>query len=142
MMALLILAALLLGASYGQNQNHAYKKFLSQHRDEPRSHFRGKYCEAIMSQRGLTRPECKEVNTFIHASKNRIKAVCGKGGKPYGKLRISNQHFKVTTCKLQGGSKRPPCHYREDRSPRYIVIDCRGGLPIHYDERSRLVPRI
>uniref|UniRef100_A0A8D0G2L3 Ribonuclease A-domain domain-containing protein n=1 Tax=Sphenodon punctatus TaxID=8508 RepID=A0A8D0G2L3_SPHPU len=114
------------------DENPRYKKFLSQHRDDPRSNVHP-YCNKIMDMRGLTNP-CKEVNTFIHGSKKQIQAVCGDGGVPYNGLRRSLDPFRVTTCTLQGGSTRPPCEYRENNSPRYIVIGCEGEWPVHYDE--------
>nr|XP_020668385.1 angiogenin-like [Pogona vitticeps] len=136
---ILVVAELLPGSSCGNNPR--YEKFLNQHRDDPKSSFRGRYCDSIMSRRGLTRPECKEVNTFIHGSKRDIQAVCAGGGVPYRNLTRSQHHFRVTTCTLRGGSTRPPCEYREDTSPRYIVIACVNGWPVHYDE-SQIVTTV
>uniref|UniRef100_A0A8D0G8C9 Ribonuclease A-domain domain-containing protein n=1 Tax=Sphenodon punctatus TaxID=8508 RepID=A0A8D0G8C9_SPHPU len=136
----LLVAEQVPGSSCGENPR--YEKFLSQHRDDPRSSFHGRYCNTMMQRRGLTKPECKEVNTFIHGSKKQIRAVCGDRGVPYNGLRRSLQHFRVTTCTLQGGSPRPPCEYRENNSPRYIVIGCEGEWPVHYDENSPPRPEI
>ncbi|XP_033024217.1 angiogenin-like [Lacerta agilis] len=114
-----------------------YKKFLTQHYDNPKSSVGKEYCDAMMRKRGLDKPECKEVNTFIHGTKNNIKAVCtASGGKDYGDgLRISLHPFTVTTCKHRGGSTDPPCRYSDNRSPRYIVIACNEkGEPVHFDE--------
>nr|XP_056719017.1 angiogenin-like [Euleptes europaea] len=129
---LMLVAEWLPGSSCADNPR--YKKFLTQHRDDPKSNIKGPYCEGMMSKRGLTKPQCKQVNTFIHGSTKAIRAVCGKGGVPDGKLRRSKQHFKVTTCTLKGGSPRPPCKYKENTSPRYIVIACEGDWPVHYEE--------
>uniref|UniRef100_A0A670KCI5 Ribonuclease A-domain domain-containing protein n=1 Tax=Podarcis muralis TaxID=64176 RepID=A0A670KCI5_PODMU len=96
----------------------------------------------MMKRRGLDKPACKEVNTFIHGTKNNIIAVCtASGGKDYGKgLRISLRPFTVTTCKHKGGSTRPPCKYSDNKSSRYIVIACnQDGKPVHFDE-SLIVP--
>ncbi|XP_034991382.2 angiogenin isoform X1 [Zootoca vivipara] len=134
-----LLSHLLCESSCGNNPR--YEKFLSQHRDEPRSRFHGRYCNTLMGSRGLTKPECKEVNTFIHGSKRQIRAVCAEGGLPSGELRKSRQHFRVTTCTLRGGSTRPPCEYKENISPRYIIIGCEGGWPVHYDE-SQIVTSV
>ncbi|XP_042327387.1 angiogenin-2-like isoform X1 [Sceloporus undulatus] len=112
-----------------------YPSFLSHHYDNPRSNVGKRYCNTMMQRRGMTKPQCKAVNSFIHGSKKQIIAVCSKGGKPYGNgLRRSNKQFSVTTCKLSGGSPRPPCNYRENRSNRFIVVACRGGKPVHFDE--------
>ncbi|XP_054849590.1 angiogenin-like [Eublepharis macularius] len=136
---LLLVAELLPGFSDGNNPR--YENFLNQHRDDPKSSFHGRYCDTLMRSRGLTRPQCKEINTFIHGSKRQIRAVCDRGGVPDGQLQRSLQHFRVTTCTLRGGSTRPPCEYKENTSPRYIVIGCEGGWPVHYDE-SQIVTTI
>ncbi|XP_053120945.1 angiogenin-like [Hemicordylus capensis] len=141
LLLVLLVVELLPESTYANNPR--YEKFLTQHYNNPKSSFSGKYCDAIMSQRGLTRPQCKEVNTFIHDTTNNIKAVCKEGGEPYGQLRRSKEHMKVTTCKLKGSSThpRPPCDYRENSSPRYIVIGCEDGWPVHYDE-SQIVTTV
>ncbi|XP_077170531.1 angiogenin-4-like isoform X2 [Paroedura picta] len=133
---LLLVAGLVHGSSCGNNPR--YEKFLNQHRDDPRSSFHGRYCDTLMRSRDLTKPACKEINTFIHGSKRQIRAVCGQGGVQDGELVRSRQPFRVTTCTLRGGSTRPPCEYKENTSPRYIVIGCEDGWPVHYDE-SRIV---
>ncbi|XP_053115062.1 angiogenin-like [Hemicordylus capensis] len=138
LLLVLLVVGLLHESSCGDNPR--YEKFLSQHRDEPRSRFRGRYCNTMMGSRDLTRPECKEVNTFIHGSKRQIRAVCTTtGGVPYGALRRSRQHFRVTTCTLRGSSTRPPCEYRENTTPRYIVIGCENDWPVHYDESQIVI---
>ncbi|XP_016055051.1 PREDICTED: angiogenin [Miniopterus natalensis] len=112
-----------------------YKHFLDQHYDPTPSGRNGRYCDTTMRRRGLTSP-CKDVNTFIHESSNNIKAICeDENGTPYkGNFRISKSHFQVTTCKLIGGSSRPPCRYRATEGPRNIVVACEQGLPVHFDE--------
>ncbi|XP_028571948.2 angiogenin-2-like [Podarcis muralis] len=119
-----------------------YEKFLRQHYDNPKSSVGKQYCDVMMKRRGLDKPACKEVNSFIHGTKNNIIAVCtASGGKDYGKgLRISLRPFTVTTCKHKGGSTRPPCKYSDNKSSRYIVIACnQDGKPVHFDE-SLIVP--
>lgn len=136
---LLLVAERWPGASCGNNPR--YEKFLRQHRDDPKSNFRDRYCNAMMRRRDLTWPQCKEMNTFIHGSKRQIQAVCTSGGVPYGEQRRSLQHFRVTTCTHRGGSIRPPCEYDQNNSPRYIVIACEDGWPVHYDE-SQIVTTV
>uniref|UniRef100_A0A803SKJ8 Ribonuclease A-domain domain-containing protein n=1 Tax=Anolis carolinensis TaxID=28377 RepID=A0A803SKJ8_ANOCA len=117
-----------------------YIHFLNQHRDSnPKPG--NTYCNKIMDIRGLTRPNCKEKNSFIHASDTAIKAVCGDRGEPYGTMRLSCDAFRVTTCNMKGGSTRPPCDYRQDNRPRYIVIACEQGYPVHYDEGKVIINR-
>ncbi|XP_019487926.1 PREDICTED: angiogenin [Hipposideros armiger] len=112
-----------------------YEHFLTQHYDAKPSGRGSRYCEIMMARRGLTTP-CKDTNTFIHGTKNNIKAICGdKNGKPYmDAFRISKSAFRVTTCKHAGGSPRPPCRYRATAGFRDIVIACENGLPVHFDE--------
>ncbi|XP_023608647.1 angiogenin [Myotis lucifugus] len=115
--------------------DYRYRHFLEQHYDlNPRGR-NDAYCDTMMRRRGLTSP-CKDTNTFIHGTSNNIKAVCeDENGKPYGaNFRISKSPFQVTTCKLRGGSNRPPCRYRATAGSRDIVIACEHGLPVHFDE--------
>ena len=113
---------------------YRYIKFLTQHYDAKPTGRDYRYCESMMKKRKLTSP-CKEVNTFIHDTKNNIKAICGENGRPYGvDFRISNSRFQVTTCTHKGGSPRPPCQYNAFKDFRYIVIACEDGWPVHFDE--------
>ncbi|XP_042327782.1 angiogenin-like [Sceloporus undulatus] len=116
-----------------------YIHFLTQHRDNSNTNTGGTYCNKMMEKRGLTHPNCKERNSFIHASDTDIKAVCGNQGEPYGTQRRSCNKFRVTTCTLKGGSTRPPCKYTHDNRPRFIVIACDEGFPVHYDEGKVIV---
>ncbi|XP_021044755.1 angiogenin-2-like [Mus pahari] len=115
-------------------QNERYQNFLTEHYDANPGGRDNRYCERTMRQRELTSP-CKNTNTFIHDTKNNIKAICGEKGSDYrGNLRISNNHFQVTTCQHKGGSPRPPCKYRASKGYRYIVIACENGWPVHFEE--------
>ncbi|XP_054571561.1 angiogenin-like [Eptesicus fuscus] len=111
-----------------------YKIFLNQHYDPTPDGHDDRYCEVTMKRRDLTSP-CKDINTFIHGTKKKIKAVCeDKNGKPYGEhFRISKSPFQVTICRHHGGSNQPPCKYRATAGSRYIVIACEHGLPVHLD---------
>lgn len=117
-----------------QEDDPRYKKFLTQHYYANPTGRDDRHCESMMRERHLTSP-CKEVNTFIHGSRNNIKAICGDNGSPYGEnLIISNSSFRVTTCKHRGGSPRPPCRYRANADYRRVVVACENGLPVHLDE--------
>uniref|UniRef100_A0A8C6XCF3 Ribonuclease A-domain domain-containing protein n=1 Tax=Naja naja TaxID=35670 RepID=A0A8C6XCF3_NAJNA len=127
----IILAAALIMDNYTAD----YRKFLREHYDNPKNKGGDYYCNKIMQKRGLSSPKCKMMNTFIHDTKQKITDVCGDQGVPLsGRLRHSMAQFWVTTCKVKGFSDTPPCDYREDASPRYIVIVCKNGLPVHYEE--------
>ncbi|XP_016854001.2 angiogenin-like [Anolis carolinensis] len=114
-----------------------YMHFLNEHRDSNPS-TGGRYCNDIMRKRGLTSPNCKEKNSFIHPNDTAIKDVCGDRGEPYGTLRLSCNLFQVTTCDLKGG---PPCKYSQDNRPRHIAIACDQGYPVHYDEGNVVLNR-
>ncbi|MBN3300542.1 ANG4 protein, partial [Amia calva] len=94
-----------------------------------------KDCDREMRIRGMDNP-CKDRNSFIvGATKINIQDVCDRAGTPTGEgtLCRSNQPFRVVTCTHQGGSSRRPCNYRANQSMRYIVINCRDNLPVHYE---------
>ncbi|XP_032093784.1 ribonuclease-like [Thamnophis elegans] len=127
----IVLAAVLMLGTFAAD----YPTFLEHHFDDPKSNVGDHYCNKMMQRRGMTKPKCKEVNTFIHDTKNNIIAVCGDGGEAIdNRLQRSKKQFRVTTCKMKGSSMKPPCDYRENTSPRYIVIACENGLPVHYEE--------
>ncbi|MFV1304158.1 hypothetical protein, partial [Klebsiella pneumoniae] len=89
-----------------------YQKFLRQHVDADMS---VQKCDRAMSIKKITAGtgnDCKEVNTFIQATKDRITTVCGDAGTPVNNLFKSNQPFPVVTCKLKSGNRRPNCQYR------------------------------
>ncbi|XP_015687069.2 ribonuclease-like [Protobothrops mucrosquamatus] len=127
----IVVAAVTILGTFGQT----YEDFLTKHYDNPKSNVGDQYCNKMMQKRGMTKPKCKEVNSFIHTTKNNIIDVCGTGGVAIDdRLRRSNKQFQVTTCKMKGSSTKPPCDYRENTSLRYIVIACENGLPVHYEE--------
>uniref|UniRef100_A0A8C5WZH1 Ribonuclease A-domain domain-containing protein n=1 Tax=Laticauda laticaudata TaxID=8630 RepID=A0A8C5WZH1_LATLA len=126
-----VLAVVLLPGAYAPD----YQTFLRQHYDNPKSNVGNHYCDTMMQRRGMTRPVCKDKNSFIHGTKKNINNVCGSRGVPYGNgLRRSRNRFSVTTCKHRGGSNRPPCRYTENTSSRLIVVRCADGRPVHFDE--------
>ncbi|XP_016850894.1 ribonuclease [Anolis carolinensis] len=130
-----VLFALLAIAFIVETYAADYKTFLEHHYDGPKSNVGKNYCDTMMQRRGMTKPNCKPVNSFVHTTKNNLKGVCGKGGKAIANgLRRSIKQFSVTTCKHQGGSTRPPCKYRENKSNRFIDVRCAGNLPVHYDQ--------
>lgn len=80
--------------------------------------------------------DCKEINTFILATTDLIKPVCGKAGEPYkgnANLRISTKTFHVINCKAKKEGKRlPNCMYGGKKATVRIVIACEGEFPVHY----------
>ncbi|XP_067388349.1 ribonuclease-like [Emydura macquarii macquarii] len=128
----LLAACLLPGAS---PHGPRYQKFLRQHHDNPRTPAGRDYCGAMMQRRGLARP-CKDINTFIHASRAQLRAVCGAGGTPYQGMRRSRRPLAVTTCELRR-TQGARCIYRSHAASRYIVIGCdHGTWPAQYNEKA------
>ncbi|XP_053341205.1 ribonuclease-like 3 [Clarias gariepinus] len=119
------------------NVIHRYRNFLNQHVYSDMSE---KKCNSEIDKRRITdgnTNNCKKVNTFIKASSNLIKTVCGRATGLY----TSGQPFPVVTCKLQSGDRRPHCDYGRKgyESTRYIKIACDQGWPVHYQEDEVVV---
>ncbi|XP_051731576.1 ribonuclease-like 3 [Ctenopharyngodon idella] len=111
-----------------------YQKFLNQHFGPDMNEQK---CTSEIRNKKITGTDnsCKDVNTFIKANSDNIKAVCGKAGTPQGgNLFKSNQPFPVIICKLKSGERHPKCEYRGVKDTRYIVLGCEEGWPVHYDK--------
>ncbi|XP_044840924.1 ribonuclease-like [Mauremys mutica] len=130
-LALLVVCLLLCASTQGPR----YQKFLRQHHDNPRTNAGRDYCWAMMQRRGMARP-CKDINTFIHASRAQIQSVCRDGGTPYQGMRRSKRPLAVTTCELRR-TQGARCIYRSHAASRYIVIGCvHGTWPVQYNEKA------
>uniref|UniRef100_A0A8C4RSS2 Ribonuclease A-domain domain-containing protein n=1 Tax=Erpetoichthys calabaricus TaxID=27687 RepID=A0A8C4RSS2_ERPCA len=89
-----------------------YEKFLRQHVDNSVKNGNYEYCAKMMKKRKMTRPVCKPLNTFIHANKNDVVAVCLENSPIQNGTRISKNQFKVTTCKIRKELTDPhPVHF-------------------------------
>uniref|UniRef100_A0A8C3XMM7 Ribonuclease n=1 Tax=Chelydra serpentina TaxID=8475 RepID=A0A8C3XMM7_CHESE len=134
---LLLLVLLPACLALGQRETR-HEKFHRQHVDFPKTRAPDarRYCNLLMPRRNLTADACKPTNTFIHAGPGEVDSVyvCGRAGRHAGRnLHDSNNRYRITTCRLSGGSPRPPCNYRGSSSTRRIRVACVGGLPVHYD---------
>ncbi|MED6237358.1 hypothetical protein ATANTOWER_023434 [Ataeniobius toweri] len=111
-----------------------YRKFINQHINAGMSHTR---CDAVISQRGISETAtnaCKDTNTFIRATTNLVRPICGSAGQPYGRMTISLQPFDVVVCTLKNQGARPPrCQYRGTSRTRRIAVSCEQGYPVHLD---------
>ncbi|KAI5630417.1 ribonuclease like 2 precursor [Silurus asotus] len=131
LVSLLVLSTVLFAEAQPANVMPRYKNFLNQHvyGDMAES-----WCTSEIRSRKITdgnSNNCKDVNTFIRATKEQVKAVCGKATGDY----TSGQPFSVVTCKLHSGERQPKCEYKKgEKSNRYIRIACDQGWPVHYDE--------
>ncbi|KAI5630415.1 ribonuclease like 2 precursor [Silurus asotus] len=134
LVSLLVLSTVLFAEAQSANVMPRYQNFLNQH---VYGNMAESWCTSEIRSRKITdgnSNNCKDVNTFIRATVEQVKAVCGKATGYY----TSGQPFSVVTCKLKSGERRPDCVYTDrrkkgDRS-RYIRIACDQGWPVHYDE--------
>uniref|UniRef100_A0A8C3FQH7 Ribonuclease A-domain domain-containing protein n=1 Tax=Chrysemys picta bellii TaxID=8478 RepID=A0A8C3FQH7_CHRPI len=100
----------------------SYQQFVNQHVDFPRSRVPNNqnYCDLLMQRRGLTRPACKPINTFIHA--------------PAGQnLYDSTGTFRVTTCREAPSSRPRRCRYRASVRVTRVRVACNSNLPVHLE---------
>eukprot|EP00064_Thunnus_orientalis_P012786 superscaffoldBa00002004_g12821 len=111
-----------------------YRKFIEQHISGQMSATR---CDDVIRSRGITKTnsnECKETNTFIRATTNIIKSICGQAGEPYGEMTKSLQPFDIVVCTLKNQqARKPKCQYRGQARTRRIAIKCEQGFPVHFD---------
>ncbi|XP_059215195.1 ribonuclease-like 3 [Centropristis striata] len=126
---LLLLSATVLS----QDANPGYIKFINQHIN---GQMRADRCDHVIRTRQITKTdsnECKETNTFIRATTNLVKPVCGLAGEPYGQLTKSLRPFDIVVCTLKSQGRYPNCQYRGQARTRKIAFRCENGLPVHYD---------
>ncbi|KAM3612088.1 uncharacterized protein V6R79_002569 [Siganus canaliculatus] len=112
-----------------------YKKFQNQHIIEQMS---TNSCAEVIQERKikLLGKGCKKINTFIQASINEVKPVCGNDGEPYGNMTKSLKPFDIVVCTLNETNKKakyPNCHYDGEAFTTKIIIECIQGFPVHYD---------
>lgn len=92
-----------------------------------------RYCNLMMQRRKMTDSACKPSNTFIHGSPEDVDAICTDGGTYFSENYYdSNAHFEVTSCRITGGSQRPPCAYRGRRTSQRVRVACTNSVPVHF----------
>ncbi|XP_070262273.1 ribonuclease 4-like [Myotis yumanensis] len=134
LLSLLTLLGLgLVQPSYGQ---FMYQRFLRQHVDSTQRGVTSSYCNTMMERRGMTRPRCKQFNTFIHADIGAINNICRTPNIrcKNGKENCHEGVVRVTDCRLTGSSPQN-CRYQGRGSSRRVVITCEGNapVPVHFD---------
>ncbi|CAK6432444.1 unnamed protein product [Pipistrellus nathusii] len=135
---LLLLLVTLLGLglvqpSFGQSM---YQQFLRQHVDTKNRGGTSFYCNKMMQIRGMTRPRCKQFNTFIHENIWDINNICKNPNIQCknGKMNCHADVMRVTDCKLTSRSRRN-CRYQGWGSSRPVVIACddKTLMPVYFD---------
>ncbi|XP_059562245.1 ribonuclease 4-like [Myotis daubentonii] len=135
LLSLLTLLGLgLVQPSYGQATN---KKFKWQHVDSTETGGNNFYCDTMMQSRGMTRPTCKQLNTFIHENIETINNICNAPNIrcKNGRMNCHVGEVRVTGCKDTGSSPPPKCSYQATAGKKNVTIACDGNplLPVHFD---------
>ncbi|XP_057241071.1 ribonuclease CL2-like [Malurus melanocephalus] len=127
-----VLCVTLVLAALTGAQGQTYQNFLQRHVDNPRTNLAGqRYCNIMMARRGMTRPVCKPLNTFVHAPGMTVARACTWPPNAQGYYTTPNR-LSVTICRLRGGNTRPPCNYRAAQQwQHYVEVACQAGLPVH-----------
>ncbi|XP_070262260.1 ribonuclease 4-like [Myotis yumanensis] len=134
LLSLLTLLGLgLVQPSYGETR---YEKFQRQHVDSTGPGGTDFYCISRMDQKGMTRPKCKDFNTFIHENIRTINNICNNPNILCKNRYDMNCHegvVRVTDCRLT--ERSPHCRYQGRGRTRRIVIACDGYplVPVHFD---------
>ncbi|MBN3292891.1 RNAS1 Ribonuclease, partial [Polypterus senegalus] len=91
----------------------------------------------MMKNKKMTTGKCKFTNSFIHANKMAVVAVCHENSNKKNSICISKNQFRVTTCRKQGKTDSPPCNYKAENFKSCINITCDNNKPVHF---SNVVP--
>uniref|UniRef100_A0A8C4RRX9 Ribonuclease pancreatic-like n=1 Tax=Erpetoichthys calabaricus TaxID=27687 RepID=A0A8C4RRX9_ERPCA len=117
----------------------SFTKFVRQHVDEGGENGSNDYCAKMMEIRKMTKANCKPMNTFIHAKKEDVEAVC-LNNKPISKnIYKSNVTFSVTICINNKRPPNSPCEYTANKVKGYIKIECDKKKPVRFVD---LVPAL
>ncbi|XP_015273013.1 PREDICTED: ribonuclease-like [Gekko japonicus] len=135
--SMLLLLMVLLGPWPASTQRETrHQKFQRQHVNYPKTSPElepRRYCNLMMQSRKMTTNACKPSNTFIHGSPEDVDAICTHGGTHSSENYYdSNVSFEVTSCRISGGSQRPPCSYRGRLSSQHVRVACVNGVPVHF----------
>ncbi|XP_059562121.1 ribonuclease 4-like isoform X2 [Myotis daubentonii] len=135
LLSLLTLLGLgLVQPSYGQPM---YQRFQRQHVDPIGPGGTNLYCNTMMQTRGMTRPTCKQFNTFIHENIGTINNICNTTNIQCrnGRMNCHAGVVRVTDCRNTGGFPPNNCQYQATAITRRVVIACQGNplVPVHLD---------
>uniref|UniRef100_A0AAY5ED23 Ribonuclease A-domain domain-containing protein n=1 Tax=Electrophorus electricus TaxID=8005 RepID=A0AAY5ED23_ELEEL len=134
MCLLLALSATLLVDTQTTDVMRRYKHFLRQHVIED---MELNQCDQVINKRNINKcntNNCKEINTFILATDEQVRAVCSDGGTPKGRnLYESTKRFPLVICKLKKGARCPKCEYNGKKSRQTITVACVKGWPVHFE---------
>uniref|UniRef100_A0A8C5QVZ0 Ribonuclease A-domain domain-containing protein n=1 Tax=Leptobrachium leishanense TaxID=445787 RepID=A0A8C5QVZ0_9ANUR len=124
----IILGIILCFSVLSQCQN--VKSFMEKHIVQDNAEI---ICNDTIRNRNLrNRDGCRPRNTFIHDTNgHRIKGLCANIIE--STVIISDMSFKLTDCKMQKGTQRPPnCAYKQKGETGKIHITCERNNPVHF----------
>lgn len=122
----IILLLLLLPPVTAQDPDNFIKKHIIERME-------GEDCDKNMRQINSNTGECKDPNTFILATVEKVNQLCQeiKNDEKTGKIK-SRTTFKIVVCKDPQGAY-PDCDYPYgSKMDRLIIIVCEQGKPVHY----------
>ncbi|XP_035861798.1 ribonuclease pancreatic-like [Sander lucioperca] len=94
-------------------------------------HIVANLCTQVMIDRGfdvLNKTTCKPEKTFIKATVDEVRAVCGGGGKG-----VSKENFKLVECKVDPAHNKPPnCQYTVEEVEKKILVTCVKNKPTEF----------
>ncbi|XP_036137486.1 probable inactive ribonuclease-like protein 12 isoform X1 [Molossus molossus] len=112
------------------------------HVDYPQSDIPVRYCNNMILQRIIKEPDntCKKEHVFIHERPRKINSVCTSPKKMacQNHSRVlcfqSEIRFKMTVCKLIGGTKYPACRYHISHTEGFIMVTCDEMGPVTFQK--------
>ncbi|XP_031136118.1 ribonuclease pancreatic-like [Sander lucioperca] len=88
-------------------------------------------CTQVMTDRGfavLDKRTCKPERTFIKATVDEVRAVCGGRGSG-----VSKENFKLIECKVDPANNKPPnCQYTVEEVEKKILVTCVKSKPTDF----------
>ena len=88
-------------------------------------------CTQVMIDRGFAvvdKHTCKPEKTFLKATVDEVRAVCG--GKGSG---VSKENFKLVECKVDPAHNKPPnCQYTVEEVEKKILVTCVKNKPTEF----------
>ncbi|XP_063159154.1 ribonuclease-like [Candoia aspera] len=129
--ALLLLLFLPAASFFPCRNASSYEDFVRRHIDYPKTDLQNdhNYCNRMMRRKGL---KCQWSNTFIHASRERLTAICTSRGKKLDGNQTSKSLFPITICIKSNQRRTIFCKYKGKSKIRKIRVTCSRGLPVHY----------
>ncbi|XP_008939675.1 PREDICTED: LOW QUALITY PROTEIN: angiogenin, partial [Merops nubicus] len=73
---------------------------------------------------------CQTTKTIVHDPAESVVAACNQQQSAAG-VHSTPTRLRITICRLQGGSTRPPCNYRGRQAQHFVEVKCMYGRSMH-----------